>query len=336
MISLVTIIVSVFFVLWLTSWDPKPIEVIESEDDIEIANVSDTLTILSWNIGYAGLGDDMDFFYDGGKSTRTSQGRTNENLVQIVSFLKQNSSRLDFILLQEVDFDSKRSYYVDQYNVLEDALDGFNGTKCYNYVSSYVPIPLGDAMGSVKSGLVTFSKWPVAKVLRYQYPSSFSFPVSLFNLKRGMLSAQLLLPSGDTLYVNNTHNTAFDTGNMRAQEIVFINNLLKGKHYSITVGDWNCNPPGYEPSKAEVANVNFSPIGVKRSDFDTTLSFAADLSKPTARYGYEPYKEGVTTTTLIDFALMGSKIKLISVETIDLCFKNSDHNPVIFKVAITK
>ena len=41
------------------------------------------LKILSWNIGYAGLGAESDFFMDGGKDSRSSQCRS---LYEVSSF----------------------------------------------------------------------------------------------------------------------------------------------------------------------------------------------------------------------------------------------------------
>ena len=70
----------------------------------------DTLTILSWNIGYAGLGDNMDFFYDGGRRVRDSRERTARNLKEIVETISRVNP--DIALLQEVDLDSRRSYRI--------------------------------------------------------------------------------------------------------------------------------------------------------------------------------------------------------------------------------
>lgn len=318
---------------WVTEWTPKEIEVAEISGYASSPSVSDTLTIVAWNIGYAGLGDDMDFFYDGGETARTSESRTELNLRKIVDFLKQYDS-VDFILLQEVDFDSKRSYNKNEYETIVAAMSGFESCYGYNYVSSYVPIPLNDPIGKVRSGLVTLSKHKIASAKRLQYPSKFDFPVRLFNLKRAMLSCQIILPNNDTLYVNNTHNTAYDTGGMRSQEIAFMNALLQGKPYSFTAGDWNCNPPGYTASDAEVNDKNFSPMALKTTDFSADMTFLADTTTPSTRYGYEPYINGHTTTTYLDFALLGKNIEPISVQTIDLGFKNSDHNPVVYRIAI--
>lgn len=317
---------------WATEWRPEPVEQAYVAPQPQEIVLPDTLTILSWNIGYAGLGDDMDFFYDGGGSVRTSPERTQRNLDSIVAFIRRADA--DFILLQEVDFDSKRSYREDQFRVLEQALPGYTGVYAHNYVSPFVPIPITEPIGRVKSGVVTFSRYPLFRALRHQYPSRFPFPMRLFNLKRAMLASEFLLSGGRTFYLNNTHNTAFDTGNMRRQELAFMQGYLSDKPLSLTVGDWNSNPPGYTASERELNNLHFRPISVAATGFPDGFTFAADLATPSTRYGYEPYRAGRTTTTLLDFALCGPAVQVLSVQTVDLGFRFSDHNPVILKVRV--
>lgn len=333
-LGLIGAIIILFGVLWATEWTPTDVETVYVSDSPTTNVLPDTLTVVSWNIGYAGLGDDMDFFYDGGKTTRTTQERTLENLDSITHLVAQWADSADFFLIQEVDFDSKRSYGVDQFERLSESLNGFTSVSALNYVSPYVPIPMSDPMGNIKSGLAIFSRYPIAKAERLAYPGGFSFPVRLFNLKRCMLSAQILTAAGDTLWINNTHNTAYDTGGMRDGEMVFMNNYLTDKALSITAGDWNSTPPGYAPSEKELSDANFSTISVDPTVFGEAMNFAADLSgTPTARFGYEPYKKGKTTTTVIDFALLGSNFEVVSAKILDLGFRSSDHNPVVFRIA---
>lgn len=323
-------------IIWSKEWTPDDIEPQSTGGLIADTIKIDTLKIVSWNIGYAGLGDDMDFFYDGGKSVQCSKERTEANLQSIVTFLKQHRDA-DFILLQEVDFDSKRSYHINEYEYIRAAIPEFMGWRGLNYVSTFVPIPLTDPIGSVKSGVVILSKYAPTEVLRLAYPRGFSFPIRLFNLKRCLLTASFKVSGrGNMLYINTTHNTAYDTGNMRKDELDFLRNYLKGKPLAITAGDWNCTPPGYTPSKAELEDPNFSPLPLYKEEFDASWQFLSDTGTYSTRYGYEPYNPKTTTRTILDFALLGSDIEPISAKTIELNYKNSDHNPVIFQIAIKR
>lgn len=347
LILLGTVILAVFIaVMWAKEWKPEAIEtVLDTEffgSEVDSLRVGDTLTVVSWNIGYAGLGDDMDFFVDGGSRMRTSRERTEKNLNGIVAFLDRYSGVADFILLQEVDFDSKRSYGMNQYDSIRSGLAGagYYGWWGINYQTDYVPIPVTRPMGKVKSGIVILSKWKPREVTRFQYPSRFPFPVRLFNLKRCMLSASVPVAGEDgtpkgMLYINNTHNSAFDkSGGMRRDELDFMRRYLEGKPYSVTMGDWNSTPPGYEASAAALTDKYFQPHVIDRAYFPLDMHFVYDPTTPSVRYGYEPYDPQTTTTTVVDFALSGSRLEPVAFETIDLGFRNSDHNPIVARFVI--
>ncbi len=328
--SLIVALVVVAVPVWLltTEWCPRDVERVVYESQRERFSLPDTLTLVSWNIGYGGLGEDMDFFYDGGTRTRTSREQTEENLHAIISKLKELSVESDFILLQEVDFGSKRSYGVDQFQMISEALGYKYSSTALNYKSPFVPIPIGDPLGRVESGVVTLSRYPIGESVRYQYPTVVGLPNRLFDLKRCMLSTSII-DQGDTLWVNNTHNTAFDDGDMRRREVAYMREIIEGQGLSVTAGDWNSTPPGYTPSAESLSNEFFSPYPLMAEDMPSGVSVHYTLTTPSVRYLYEPYIVGQTTTTLVDFAILSTECRIIEYKTLDLEFKNSDHNPII-------
>lgn len=301
------------------------------------AITSDTIRVVSWNIGYAGLGDDMDFFMDGGQSVQCSRGRTIENLRSIVGFLRDSCADADFILLQEVDRHSKRTYGINEFDTLVKHL-GLNYKVFYapNFKVSFVPIPLGDPIGAVDAGLVTLSRYTPRAAVRVSYPNEASWPSSMFDLKRCLLGIEVSFGDNEVLYVNNTHNSAYDDGGQRTAEIVYLNSYLAGKELSITAGDWNSNPPSYRPSTAELKDEHFRPMQLKVGDFGAGYHFAADIDTASARYGYEPFDRATTTVTVIDFAVTSPRVVPIEVRCVDLGFENSDHNPVIYTFLIKR
>ena len=331
MVIFVTTIAVLFIVFLLAmgvmEYCPEPEEVLFEDEEAPVFS-SDTIRLLSWNIGYAGLGDDMDFFYDGGRSMRTTKRRTIENLDSIAAFLGRHKE-IDFILLQEVDINSRRSYYINEFDSLKKVLPGYHAFFAYNYKVPFVPIPLRAPMGKVQSGLAFFSRYVPQQVVRYQYPGSFPFPVRLFNLKRALLSVSFKMADGTTLYINNPHNSAYDDGSMRQNELDFLNAFLQEKKYAVTAGDWNSVPPSYIPGEKEMKDSYFVPLRIAEDTFDSTFVFAADTEKKSTRYGYEPFDNRTTTQTLLDFALLSSGIKLVSTRIIPLQYRNSDHNPAI-------
>ena len=52
----------------ITKYKPQAEENLELKGEKALNKIEDDeLSVLSWNIGYCGLGKEMDFFYDGGK-----------------------------------------------------------------------------------------------------------------------------------------------------------------------------------------------------------------------------------------------------------------------------
>ena len=295
----------------------------------------DTVRILTWNIGYAGLGKNMDFFYDGGKKVRDSKENTIKNLEAIASFIK--SADADIILLQEIDISSKRSHKINELEFIMDSLPRHHAFFACNYKTFFVPIPLKEPMGKVHSGIAVLSKCLPAKAARYQYPSSFPFPASMFNLKRCLLACTYISPEGKEIIICNTHNTAFDTGEMRKKETEFLGSMIAEWSMDgrgiIIGGDWNQYPDGYEPSSDETGNPYFS---IAALDYECMQEYGKTFygrECKTLRYLYAPL-DSSTTRTISDFFFVSDGISVISTQAIDLGFENSDHNPVITVVAI--
>ncbi|MFI3319201.1 MAG: endonuclease/exonuclease/phosphatase family protein [Rikenellaceae bacterium] len=317
-----------------TEWRPEPIEVTRYPTSAQPSqiNLSDTLEVVSWNIGYAGLGEGMDFFYDGGKQMRCSEAETRENLNKIIAQLNIFAKSADFILLQEVDENSHRSYSINMREAIAEALPEFTHAWAYNYRANYIPMPLGDPMGRVNSGVMILSRHTISRSVRHQYPNHLTFPRRLFLLKRAMLSAEIRTADDRILWLNNTHNSAFDDGEGRRSEVKRICEIIEGQPLSITAGDWNSTPPHYSASEAALNNRFFHPIALNKEDLPNGLSFATDLSTPTMRYLDKPYRATSSTVCNIDFGVVSNHLRIINCTVVDLQFKNSDHNPIIFWV----
>ncbi|MDD3107837.1 MAG: endonuclease/exonuclease/phosphatase family protein [Alistipes sp.] len=329
-----------FLISWIVEFRPQPRYDVPVCGAAVEAYLPDTLTLLCWNIGYAGLGDNMDFFYDGGDQVRDRRARTEANLRQIIRTLQQ--VKADVILLQEVDRNSFRTYGISETAALSEALPDYCWSYAPNYRAWWVPIPLRDPIGRVDAGLMTLSRIAPQAAERWQYPSKFAFPERMFNLKRCLLSLHFVTRSGRMVQILNTHNTAYDAGGMRQAESRFLgrhlDSLAQSGVYAVTGGDWNQFPPAYEPSVAERENPYFTPERIDTSYFAPGFRFVADLCHPSLRYLDRPLKgagaHGVEspTTTLTDFFLCSSGVEVLTVETLPLGFEASDHNPVVLRV----
>ena len=133
-------VVAIFLVFLLTAviTDYRPTEREVLQDCSGLSSgaaeaLPDSISILCWNIGYGGLGDDMDFFYDGGTQVRTSRERTLANIDGIIEEIRRHSP--DIILLQEVDECSRRTYRINEVKMLQEAFSDYHIYLAYNYKS---------------------------------------------------------------------------------------------------------------------------------------------------------------------------------------------------------
>jgi len=166
----------------LTYYSPKQVELLSETDNP--TNISDsTFTALIWNIGYGGLGEDMDFFFDDGKRVRPTPEMHKTYFSGVKEYLGNSSA--DFILLQEVDQRSKRSYKTNELEQVKELLTSHKHSDfAYNYKVKHVPLKLTNPLGHVKSGLLSLSKETPMNSSRYQFPGSYGFPNRLFFLRR--------------------------------------------------------------------------------------------------------------------------------------------------------
>ena len=300
-----------------------------------------TLTLITWNIGYAGLGKEMDFFYDGGRQVRPSKEFSKNYLDKIKTFLYHNNS-LDFILLQEADRASKRSYGSDQARLISEALPKFNYTFVKNYDVPFVPLPVLNPMGKVFSGLMTLSKYDPLGYKRIQFPGNYSWPKNLFMLDRCFLIQRFMVSENKMLTLINTHNSAFDDGSLRQKQMEILKSYVLREYekgnYVIVGGDWNQNPPGFNPELISAGDAGTkNDLGNIPDDFmPGGWQWAYDDKIPTNRFVDQIYVHESTPVTIIDFFLLSPNLHIETIKTINLGFDASDHNPVIIKVNLNE
>ncbi len=338
---LLALLVAGFVVFLVNAWvgDYRPEEkiLLSRTADAPALPDSSSLDLLIWNIGYAGLDASMDFFYDGGRQMRPSEEQVTANISGISETLESYKS-FDFVLLQEVDRDSKRSYGFDQAGLLEDQFAPASAFFGLNYRVGYVPIPLKEPMGRVTSGLLTLSAHSPALVERHSFPGNYSWPMNLFMLDRCFLVCRYPLTGGKELLVINTHNSAYDDGSLRRQQMAYLKDFLTGEvergNYIIVGGDWNQSPFGLPPElpdhRFDTENLTYVEEGYPAPDW----KWAYDPRTPTNRRVGTPYDRSTSLTTIIDYYLVSPNIEVREVRTVDLDFKYSDHQPVELNVRL--
>jgi endonuclease/exonuclease/phosphatase family metal-dependent hydrolase len=312
-------------------------EVFKSDKPDKLADTTE-ISLMTWNIGYCGLDREMDFFYDGGTKVFTPGNKCIENLDAVKRFLKNNDT-IDFLMIQEIDKKSKRSYNINEFDSLGKLMNEYHLFFAKNYDVFFVPVPLASPMGKVLSGLATFSRFQPSSSVRYSFPGEYGFPKQLFMLDRCFLVDRYPLENGKELLVINTHNEAFDPGEIRKAQMTYLKDFLLSEYekgnYIITGGDWNQSPSGFKP-EFSINKVNTNQMMMNSDYLPSEWKWVYDNRTPSNRTVIAAYDPSSTTTTVIDLFLLSPNIKYLDVECVNLNFENSDHNPVIIKIKLGK
>ncbi len=308
-----------------------------------------TYSISTFNIGFGAYDREFDFFMDSGvmadgtvvsgtRAKAESKERVLENTNGAIDIIENLAT--DFVFLQEVDTDSTRSYFVNQYEMFQNALEGYSSSFASNFHSGYLIYPFNDHIGSIQSGVATFSKYEIAESVRRSFPVDESFVSKFFDLDRCFVVNRLNIEGSDKqLVLVNLHMSAYDEGGViRAQQLEMLKNFISAEYskgnYVIAGGDWNhdiADSLEYFPSQQQI------PAWVQQiteEDIPDGFSFAKTLNAPTCRAAEMPYTEGVNYTVVIDGFLVSDNIQIETISNIDtingkdISFLYSDHNAV--------
>lgn len=316
---------------WITKYIPEKEEFLTVNNNMGKVPNDTILECVIWNIGYGGLGAEADFFYDGGKMVRSPESKVKEYNEGITSFL-ETQSEVHFILIQEADQNSKRSWYTNQVDLISQKMKNFGWNFALNYDVKFVPVPYTEPMGKVLGGLLSLSRFPVKEAKRIQLPNADKFPDQLFYLERCLLLQRISLPNGKDLVVINTHFEAYDDGGVKKKQMAFTKEILDKEYalgnYVILGGDWNISPPGLDPHRfAKEPEKDYLKINVE-DDYMKGWQFAYDSTVATNRKNKFAYNPLSTFTTVIDYFLISPNIEILETKGINLDFKSSDHQPV--------
>ena len=313
----------------ITEFKPAPMEASDIIRNSRDQSLEETKTITTFNLGYCSLDKDQDFFLEGGTGSRTiSREKTFDNLISIEEYLKALNS--DFYVLQEVDTNGKRSANINQVEHLTSGLQKYNLSFAYNYIARWVPLPITHPMGSVYSGLLSLSKKPFANATRISLEGQESFPKSLFYPKRCMVVNEVQIKKNKKLFIINVHLSAYDKDGMyRSKQIAhilkYIKNLYNNKeNYIIVGGDFNLLLDKSQYHKEMPSWVGLLPQELYDSEFRVVYG----KEYYTVRSEDRPYQKGLNFETIIDGFLVSPNITVSKIETHNLGYENTDHNPV--------
>ncbi len=325
-----------------TTLQVKDVEKMKIEGEVTAkVDKNNELKLLTWNAGYGALDERQDCYWDGGKGV---YGESKKVVQENVDALKSKINELnpDIFFIQELDLDSRKSYYINEYNSFKETFtsDKYETSFAKNFKAGLVPLPLYKMTGKVDAGIATFSKYDLSDSERIQLPIPFSWPMKLFNLKRCLLINRLPIEGSDKeLVIINLHLEAYDDGEGKAKQLAMLMDRMTSEYekgnYVIAGGDFNQTFSTTNYAKYPKMNDWVCPV-IDASAY-SNFTFKMDDTYPTCRSLYKTYADADKANHqyyMIDGFIVSNNIAINSLETINLDFKNTDHNPVQMTISL--
>ena len=301
--------------------------------------------VVSWNIGFGAYESDYGFFMDGGKqSWAWSEDRLNINLENIGSFLNEQDAAI--LLVQEVDWDSTRTYHVDELQKLKESLrekHSYDSTFAVNYDSPFLFYPFLQPHGRSRSGIATFADFEITDAIRRSLPIDKGL-TRFLDLDRCYSVSRIPVENGKELCVYNFHLSAYSADGSIADEqmellIADMQSEYEKGNYVIGGGDFNKDLLGDSSRYFGVSTEGYTwsqPIRmdiIEKSGIQLVPPLEQDKPVASCRNADGPIRDGQLRLT-VDGFLVSPNVSVSQEKVIDLEFAYSDHNPVQMEIML--
>ncbi len=317
--------------------DNLALEIQNAEEAKSAVSTYQRLELTSWNIGFAAYLQDYTFFMDGGEESRA---RSEEAVLNSMEYINKRlrHEASDFYNIQEVDFDSTRSYKVDERELIRDEFAEFSYVFAQNYDSPYLFYPFNSPHGANKAGLITLSQTKMTDSLRRSLPIQTDF-AKVLDLDRCYSVSRMPTDNGKELVLINLHLSAYttDPSIVKRQVKMVYDTMLeeynKG-NYVVASGDFNMDLLGDSagifgvPLDAFSSWCNPYPVEDIPEHIRLVAPFDENKKYASCRNNNMPYTPGKTFTCTVDGFLVTDNVTVITSEVLNEQFQYSDHNPV--------
>jgi endonuclease/exonuclease/phosphatase family metal-dependent hydrolase len=290
------------------------------------------LRVMTWNIAYArGTNPDND------QNDVAPKAEIEKRLREMGALIRRYKA--DIVLLQEVDFDCRRSRYLDQLALLSRHSGLRYAARAVSWKANWVPHPLwppSKQYGPVVSGGGVLSRFPISenRIVLHPKPDENDPIYNMFYLFR--YTQLVKIARGDVqIRVVNNHLEAFKKKN-RAQQAAAVAKLVaplvqKKDAFWLLGGDLNTAPPEATKKHGFVDSAEDD----YRDDLTLpTIRNIAGLSEivPVARYREQEAAHftfpTMKPTRRLDYLFFDQRLTLDRYEIVDTkAF--SDHKPVL-------
>jgi endonuclease/exonuclease/phosphatase family metal-dependent hydrolase len=292
----------------------------------------EVLTVVSWNIAWGyGWGSE-------GSGKARPRDHFDASIAQMGAVLK--SVGADLVLLQEVDFGSRRSHHQDQARLLAQAAGLPHLARAESWTAPWVPFPYwppSEQFGTMHSGGAILSRFPIERheVELLEKPAENPAWYNLFYLFRYLESAEVRI--GDrTLKVLNTHLEAFKQDNRVLQAKLTRARLEAAMGpYVIYGGDLNSVPPeapykkGY-PDEPETNHESDPTISLFRDlpGLIDTIGSSTISARPEDFYTFPAH----APNRKLDHLFVGTGFEIVEARVLKEAGPHSDHLPLLLRV----
>lgn len=324
--------------------DGLELKIENAECAVQTAVTGKSYRAVSYNIGFGAYSPEFSFFMDTGVMDDGTQvagkyGKaiSKEDVEKNTqgSLAAVKNANADFILLQEVDEDSTRSYHINQRQAF--ALEEYARVYAVNYHSAYLFYPFHDPHGKSNAGIVTLSRVQAESSVRRSLPLATDFS-KFFDLDRCVSITRIPVADSEKQFVLiNLHLSAYDEGGkIRALQLQTLNEILSSEreagNYVLAGGDFN-----HLLRETDFPDEQQTPswIALFPSDGLTEgFTVYSPSNAPTCRGADIPYTKGINYTCVIDGFIASDNVEISLIETLDLDFAYSDHNPVTIEFSL--
>jgi len=276
-------------------------------------NNDSIFSIVTYNIGYlSGMTNNL--------AIEKPKSLFDNNLQTITNQFKKINP--DIIAFQEIDFDSKRSYHINQQNEIAKLGYNFIG-EAINWDKKYLPFPyfpISMQFGKILSGQSILSKYKIVNQERFilKRNKTNSFYYDAFYLDRLAQIIKIKIRR-ETLVLINVHLEAFhqETRLKQTKKVIELYRRYSNKYPTILLGDFNSDINYNDASINLLLKLNKTGNAVfNTKDIQNTFN----SKKPTERLDYIFYNT--------DF------IKFIDGRVLTEFEQASDHLPLLMNFKI--
>ncbi len=315
-ISVITILFIFFSIVEYRPPFELKLNNISQENIFRILEDNTDISILSWNINHA--------LYSNSKN-QSNESTIKHQLENIINHIQKIDA--DINIIQNVDYKSSRSYSINQVDFVSKSLIDYGVWYAENENIFYKPFPINNPVGTIKSGILTMSKYMVLDANRYSLPKNNTFFNGLFNMKECMVVLKIPIDKNEKyLYLINFQLTDYyPKGESRNLQLSFLRTklleLYKEENYVIAGGEWNSklskNHPNNKNKYIPIPD-NFVPEGWKLIiDEDKSSSISnTHINEIIIKHGY----------------IVSPNIEFVNIKFLKECLNYSEHVCAILKV----